>query len=78
MKSKSHNKLVFSFKDLYMALIYHNKFRADGRMVGRLDGRKVILMPCLATTDQLKLNSNQLSSSAGARFDKILEAFNSK
>ena len=38
---------------------------------GRSDERKVILMPCMAPTDQLKLSSNQLTWSAGARFGNI-------
>ena len=42
---------------------------------GGPDGRKVILMPCMAPTDQLKLSSDQLSWSAGARFGKNLAMF---
>ena len=50
----------------------------DGWMHGQLAGRtggwtdrwKLILMPCLALTNQLKLSSDQLNLSAGARFGK--------
>ena len=41
-----------------------------GGLDGRAGERKVILMPCMAPTDQLKLSSDQLSWSAGARFGK--------
>ena len=34
-------------------------------------GRKVSLMPCTVLTDQLKLSSDLLSWSAGARFGNI-------
>ena len=45
--------------------------RTEGWSDGRMDERKVILMPCMAPTDKLKLSSDELSLSARARFGNM-------